>query len=482
MAVEGVHVAASNGTASTIAVFLLVAGSLWLLCTRRTGLALAFLMLYLGLLDGYLKLSSGSTTVTLLRDALLYAIVVGILARSQVEARRLSLPPLAGWILAYVVFVVVQIPNPDGGTIGHSLAGVRQHLEFIPLFFLGYAIVRDVSSLRRFVLLLLIIGAANGIVGYVQFNLSPTQLASWGPGYARRVTGQGTFSGSGRTFADTAGTERVRPFGLGSEAGGGGVFGVLALGGAFALTSLLVRMRYRIIALVCGVGIVAAIVTSQGRGVIIAAAATVLAYGLMTATSRRRLSNFAGLAVVSLLAYVVVTAISSDAGSGAFRYQGLTASKIFATTAQARQGQFHVITSAITTYPLGRGLATAGPASGASGGSALTGTGNAESEFSFLVLEAGIPGLVVVVGFTVFLLCLGLLRCRREPDPQARILLAAIVSPIAGLLVDFYAGPDTVTVPGGPFLWFVAGVVAYWFVTLPRERRHRTDMTKFATW
>jgi hypothetical protein len=471
LAAEGAKLAASDGTTSTIAVFLLVVGSLWFAGTSRTPLALALLMLYLGLLDGYLKLSSGSTFVTLLRDALLYAIVIGILVRSQVQGRRLSLPPLSGWILAYVAFVVVQIPNPDGGTLVHSLAGVRQHLEFVPLFFLGYAFVRDVSSLRRFVLLLLVIGAANGVVGYIQFNLSPQQLAAWGPGYAQRVNGVGAFTGSGRVFADAAGNERVRPFGLGSEAGDGGLFGVLALGGAFALASLLARMRYRIVAATCGVGIVAAIVTSEGRGVVVAAAATILAYGLMTATSRRRLSSFVGLAVVGLLAYFVVAALTSNAAGGAFRYQGLTASKILTTTAQGRQGQLDVIANTIAKYPLGAGLATAGPAAGTSGASALAGTVNAESEFSFLVLEAGIPGLVVVVGFTAFLLGLGMVRSRREPDPQARILLAAIISPIAGLLVDFYAGPDTVSVPGGPFLWFVGGVTAYWLVTLPRNRR-----------
>jgi hypothetical protein len=462
----------SHGVVRMIALLVVVGGSVAMAWTRRTSLALAVLMLYLGLLDGYLKLASGSSSVALIRDALLYAIVAGMLVRGQVERRPVSWPPLSGWIVAYVVSVLVQIANPSGGTILHSLAGVKPHLEFVPLFFLGYLAIRDTSSLRRFVLLLCVIGAANGAVGYIQFGLSPQGLAGWGPGYAARVNGTGNFNGGGSAFTDTAGVQRVRPFGLGSDIGAGGTFGVLALAGIFALGSLEARLRDRVIAALLAVGAVAAIVTSEGRGVIVAAAATVLAYGLMTATSNRRLASLAGLGVAAVVAYFVVTAITSGAGNGAFRYQGLSASKILATTTGTggRPGQIHAISFAALNYPLGAGLGTGGPATVTSGASALSGKLNTESEFSFLIVETGLPGLLAVIGFTITVLGLGLVRCRREPDRQTRVLLAAVISPLVGLLVDDYAGPTTVGVPGGPYLWFVGGVIAYWMITLPLER------------
>ena len=468
-----------QGTTRTLAVLVLLCGSAWCLCTQRTRLALAALMLYLGLLDGYLKLATGSTVITLIRDALLYAIVAGVLVRTQLQqaarnhatGRRLSLPPLSGWVLAYVALVLLQIPNPNGGTLVHSLAGVRPHLEFVPLFFLGYLTMRDVLSLRRFIILLLVIAAANGIVGYIQFGLNPAQLARWGTGYANLINGTGSLSG--RTFTDAAGVARVRPPGLGSDAGDGGLFGVLALGGAFALSSLTFRIRYRLMALLLGAGALAAIITSQGRGVLVSAVATALAYGVMTATSQRRLANLSGLAVTALVAYFVITSIVGGAGGNAFRYQGLSAAKILATTTSSggRPGQLHAIGVAAYSYPLGAGLGTAGPAASTGGASSIAGTVNAESEFSFLILEAGIPGMVVLVGFAILLLLLGVSRCRREPDPRTRALLAAIISPIAGIIVIFYASADTVTVPDGPFLWFAGGVIAYWLVGVPRERR-----------
>ena len=81
-----------RAAAEGAAVLLVVAGGLWFAATRRTQLALALFVLYLGLLDGYLKLASGSNLVTFVRDLLLYAIVVGLLVRAIVQGKRLPLP------------------------------------------------------------------------------------------------------------------------------------------------------------------------------------------------------------------------------------------------------------------------------------------------------------------------------------------------------------------------------------------------------
>ena len=162
----------------------------------------------------------------------------------------------------------------------------------------------------------------------------------------------------------------MRRVGRGREGGGGGLFGVGAIGGALALSAVVARRRYRICAGVLGAGAAVAIVTSQGRGVIVAAVATALAYGVMAATSQRRIASLAGLVVAGAVAYFVVTSILTSAGKDAFRYQGLSASKIIETTSgsRGRPGQLHTIGATIVTYPLGVGLGTAGPAGSTAGG------------------------------------------------------------------------------------------------------------------
>ncbi len=143
-------------------------------------------MLYIGLADGYLKLKTGSSHATLLRDVLLYAITVGAIVRLAVRGETIRWPPLSGWVLAWVIVVAAQIANPENGTLAHSIASVRPHAEWVPLFFLAYFVMRSRARLRAFLLILLVIAAANGVVGLIQVNLTPGQLADWGPGYSQR--------------------------------------------------------------------------------------------------------------------------------------------------------------------------------------------------------------------------------------------------------------------------------------------------------
>ena len=185
----------------------------WMLLSERYAWSLAVLMLYLALLDGYLKLRTGSSNVTLVRDLLLYAIVAGALLRVAVRRQQLALPPLAGWVIAWVAVVAIQIANPENGTLQHSVSSIRPHVEFVPLFFLAYAVMRSKARLRSFLLLLLAVAAVNGVVGLVQANLTPEQLATWGPGYEEALSGEGSVAP--RTYADEDGETHNRPFALG---------------------------------------------------------------------------------------------------------------------------------------------------------------------------------------------------------------------------------------------------------------------------
>jgi hypothetical protein len=461
--------ASRHATRSGIAIVLIVFGGLWLLSTRRTQLALAGLMLYLGLLDGYLKLSSGSNLVTFVRDGLLYAIVIGLLVRATVKHKRLALPPMSLWVVAFVILVLIELLNPDDGSLYHSLAGVRQDLEFVPLFFLTFAFVRSTKSLRMFVILLAVIAAANGIANIVQFRETPQQLASWGPGYKERVLGTSQFSAAGRLFY-AGGHQRTRPFGLMGDAGTGGLVCALALGAILALGSLRNRRRYLVLAVLAGALAVAGILTSQGRAVVVGSVVVLLAYALLSATTGRGIATaLAASALVGVAVLAVTVVIGSGSGAAPVRYQGLTPGGIVQLTNQNRGASFRKIPENFVHYPFGGGLGTGGPAAGVSG--APTSGADTENEFSYLTLEAGIPGMLLVIGFTVAVCLLGIRYCRHEPDPEARILLAAITAPVVGILVLYSVNVPTPTTPGGPYLWAVGGIATYWLIVRPAERR-----------
>jgi hypothetical protein len=464
----------SHPSLKGVATVFVILATLWMLTTRHTKLALAILMLYLGLLDGFLKLATGSTAVSAVRDVLLFAIVLGVLVRAVVQRKPFTWPPLSGWVLAFVVLVLIQIPNPNGGTLAHSLAGVRQHLEFVPLFFLTYVYVRTKKALRVFLILLAVIAAGNGIASLVQFNETPQQFANWGPGYSQRVLGTGKLTG--RTFAAGAPGDTVaatRPFGLGSDAGDGGLFGALAFCGIVALISLSGRRRYLLFDVCLALAAVVAIVTAQARGALVSSVIIVIAYALLTATSRNRITNVLGVGLVIVASVFVVQAIAGSAGSGGLRYSGLGPSSLLKTTNQARGSSIALIPHNIVTYPFGAGLGTAGPASTAPGASALTIQGNVDTEtgISFLVVETGIPGMLVYMSFIVALLVLAFRRVGKEPDAEARVMLAAVVAPLVALLPLSLSSDVSVIVPTGPYLWAAAGIVSYWLVTLPAARQ-----------
>jgi hypothetical protein len=434
----------------------------WLLLSERYEWSLAVLMLYVGLADGYLKLSTGSSQATLLRDMLLYAIATGALIRLAVRRESPSWPPLSGWVIAWAAVVAVQVANPHNGTLLHSIASFRPHLEWVPLFFLGYLAIRSKARIRNFLVLLVAIAAVNGVVGLIQQNMTPEQLAGWGPGYEQAISGEGTVAA--RRFADEEGTERNRPFALGGDIGFGGSVGVLAVPAALALLGLSLRPGLRLVVGVLAIGVAIAILSSAARVHVIAGVVAILAYAGLTVTSRGGMRTVVGAAVGLLIGYAAIGFLFSNSEKGSFdRYEDINSpSKAVSTAYDYRRDVIALIPVYMSEIPLGAGLGSKGPA-GSFGGGGSNGL-NAESEPTYLLIELGIPGLAVMLGFQLALLYLCLTRIRRIPDREARVLLTAVAAPLFALFSTWFVGISTAATPGAPYLWFAAGVLSYWLL------------------
>lgn len=454
-------------TALAVIVVLAIVG--WMFLTKRYEWTLAVLLLYLGLADGYLKLRTGSSHATLLRDIFLYTIVAGVVIRAAVRHKTMELPPLGGWVLAWVLVVVVQLLNPGNGSVTHSFSALRPHLEWVPLFFFAYYVMRSRVRLRRFLLLLLVVAAANGIVGLIQVNLTPEQLAGWGPGYAQALDGEGSVAK--RTFADSEGNERTRPFALGGDFGFGGTLGVLAIPAALALLTLSRRRGIRLLTLALAAGPVLGVATSEARTAVLAGVIAVFAYAGLSVTSRAGARTLIGLAVALVIGYGTLTVLSSSSESGTFdRYESISSpSKALSTAFNYRKATLAKIPSYFVEIPFGAGIGSKGPAASVSG----TGSGakyDGESEPTFLLIETGIPGLLVMLGFTFALFSLSVKRIRKIEDREARILLTAIAAPLFAIFSTWFVGVTTATTPNAPYLWFAAGILSYWLIGRRRER------------
>jgi len=467
--------AVSGPAALGAVVFLVVAA--WCFSTRRVDVSLAVLGLYLGLLDGYLKLRTGSQLVALGRDVLIVAITAGTLLRALRSNQPLSLPPLGGFVLTFAGLVVVEMFNPEGRGFAGALAGARQHLEFVPLFFLGYAFVREESQVPKVLLILVVCAAVGGVVSYLQSTLTPEQLASWGPGYRERTLGTGAFQGGGRLAVDAeTGAIAIRPFGLGSDAGAGAVIGALALPALLTLI-FAARRRLRLGTVLLALGVTLSLATSGSRAAIITAFVSLVTFGVIASGSRIALRTVVGLAIGVTMIYAGFAQLSSSVATQ--RTKSIVSRGAVSTYQDERGASLGRFDDYASEHPLGIGVGYGGPA-----GTVFLGTGDRsirdprtgqlldfETQWNFLVLELGLPGIALFLFINLRLLAVGVARIRRISDQIFRWQLAAIAAPLAGLLVQGFAGITTASVPAAPYFWFAGGVLSYWLLKRSRMPR-----------
>lgn len=438
----------------------------WLTLTRRTGLALAVTLLYLGLVDGVIKLKTGGQAATLGRDVVLYAVAIGVAVRSRGPLR---LPPLGGLVLAWVVVVLVQLANPANSSMGHAIVSLRQDLEFVPLFFLGYAVLRSHESLYAFFALLLLAASINGAVAAYQGSLTPKQLASWGPGYNNLIIGPG-----GRTFVGADGKPRIRPPGLGSDEGFSGLLGLIALPGGIALLVAYRRRRWLLALIVLGiVGAAVGVLTSQSRSYLIGAIVAVVAVLWLMAVGGQAGRAVLAVCLATSLAGIAVLAIAHFDHSTFYRYSSIAPNSAASTIYSNRAGVWADIPNYMRHVPLGVGLGAVGPAAGKLGAEITGPHGqfrDAESQFTFTILETGVPGLLVLLAFEVAMFRLIFKGLKRERDPDTVMLMAGLAAPLFGIAALWLDGVTTTSPPTAPYLWFSAGAIGWWLVTRQRAQ------------
>jgi hypothetical protein len=484
-------------TKSIVEVFGIVLGLVGIVAlvgSARYTVTLTLLALYLGLLDGPVKLEAANKLASGFRDVLIIAIGAGMLMRLGSKRERITLPPLAGWVLAFVAIAAVEALNPDTLGILKVIGGYRQQLEFVPLFFFAYLIMRSKTRFRQLFLILGVIALANGFVGAYQSRLSPGGLASWGPGYGSDVAGKTvTAGGLGRTYA-VGGVAHPRPPALGSDSGFGGGVGVLALPGLLAMLTV-PRVRRRWPILLCALGAVLGIATAASRTSVIIAVVTLLSFGALALIARLRAGRaLAGLVTVVVLTATVALVLVAVDGSEIFHRQESLVTKLmgaeeFKASGEAKNSggdgkEKHLseIPRDITHAPFGLGLGVSGSAGGFGGHEKVTIENekvSGGSAYNLLVVELGAPGLIIWVLLSLNVLILGIRNMRRVEDPELRMYIVAILASYVGFTIQGFAGVTLAVTPAGAYLWFVPGVIAYWFAGPGRSALSRPPEPTF---
>ncbi len=450
--------------AFTLGLIIGVAGLVTLMVESRLEVTVTILAVFLGCFDGPLKgFAGGGNSTAVVRNILVFAVVIGALARLGGRREPIRFPAMSGWVFAFVALVFVEALNPNTlGTL-KILGGFRQQLEWIPFFFFGYVLVRTRERMRKMFLLLGIIALANGIVSSVQVRLSPAQVASWGPGYAERVNGANGVSG---TAFKAEGEGHVRPLALGSDIGFGGTVGVIALPGVLALMAYGFGRRKWVLPLLA-IGVLLAVATSLSRTAVIGAVVTLIAFGIFSLSAGRKMVRpLLAMFAIMVLAIGVVAAVSSTGGGSVFsRYESIAPEKVGTTAPDYKEVSIKQIPNDIAHAPFGFGLGVSGAASSFGGHTTVTLEGHgfsSETQYNFVMNEVGLPGLLLWVSLTVYLMWMAATRLRKVKDIEVRIGLAAIAAVLAGLTIMGFAGAFMAGQGSGPYFWFAVGVLAYW--------------------
>jgi hypothetical protein len=466
----GIIVAMPTASVSNIALVLAaivaVLGVAALVASSRLEVTVTLLTVYLLLLYGPVKLGLGGGELAhAADDVLILAICVGAVMRLIVRREPVRMPPLSGWVLAFVATVALEAFNPNTGGVLKVLGGFRQELHFVPFFFFGYLLVRSKKRLRQVFLIVGVCALANGVVATHQTGLSPAQLATWGPGY--RVLYQPTSLGQkgqqARVYAGEGGTH-PRPVGLGSDGGFSGGVGLLALPFCLALLATW-RSRRRWIAAVLALGAIVGVATGAGRLQVVGAVLSVIAFVLLASVGGRRVKRpLVALLTVLALAVPLGVLFVSVVRSGTFSRYSYFENTPASTIVSHKSAGYKKIPHFLLHNPFGVGLGTVGPVGGFGGESSEQARGiGGETQYSFVADELGAPGLVLWIMLSIYIVILVARGLRHVLDGELAILLAGACAPFVALIFMGFSGPSTTSAALGPYFWFAVGLAAYWF-------------------
>ena len=122
------------------------------------------------------KFLGNNMAIYFAKDFLALVVYISFLAavrRKEVTSFR---PPFLGPVLIFVWFGVLQIFNPASTSIWYGLMGFKMFFYYVPMVFLGYALINSEAQLRRFFTVNLVLALIIISLGIAQSILGPSFL------------------------------------------------------------------------------------------------------------------------------------------------------------------------------------------------------------------------------------------------------------------------------------------------------------------
>lgn len=169
-----------RGLGLHIAELVAVVVALAVLVRWRMGILL--FLFWLTFEDLIRKYAGGSMKVFFVKDLLLAVVYAAFFFGVMKGREKLFRPRFWGPMVVLIFLAVAQVFNPRSSSLFYGLLGLKVDFYYVPLIFLGYALLRSVDDLERFLVFSLEVSMVVAMVGIIQSLgwrnfLNPSQLA-----------------------------------------------------------------------------------------------------------------------------------------------------------------------------------------------------------------------------------------------------------------------------------------------------------------
>ena len=425
----------------------------------RKGLLL--FLLQASLLEGPWKTFTYGTSLKLLvyviRDLLLYLSFFNFLRRKRQilpEDILRQRPPYAGFIIIFLLNVMIQIFNPAGYGYVNSIAGSRLFWETIPLYWMGFYLMRDKKNFEIFFQLCVICVFFNAIATIIQYSLGVERIASVTRGYYIMIHQWG------RRLAAV-----FRVPGLGADMGFGGNYFAQAVTMLITLFLFPMARKEKLMTLfwliplsiVCLAGLIA----SAFRTAIIS---SVIAATIFLFLRRDIIAGkfFKFVVAILLLSLIIIPYMLDTFEAAANRYESIKNPYVIMQT--VTRAERHRLSQAFITpfnymlrFPWGNGLGKVGPGAGLFAKGKHAGT-NAENTINLSITEIGAIGTILWLLFHIFIVRRGIHAYRYIDDAELKYYAAATLAYMLFALFAWQFG-QLITFPQNAGFWFMAGTL-----------------------
>jgi hypothetical protein len=122
------------------------------------------------------KFLGNNMAIYFAKDVLIAFVYISFLVAYRRKTVQSFRPPFLVPLLLFVWFGAMQVFNPASNTLIYGLLGVKVYFSYIPLVFLGYALINSEAQLRKFFVTNMFFALIIGGLGIAQSILGPTFL------------------------------------------------------------------------------------------------------------------------------------------------------------------------------------------------------------------------------------------------------------------------------------------------------------------